>query len=166
MKQLSFLMLVFSSVILTVSCTNMIEQNNQQMRALNEPDEFTVVFACEHGSAKSVVAAAHFNKLAAERNLKARAISRGTDPDEIIPLKVLQGLAVDGLVAGETGPKLLAQADVAGAARVVAFCPLPADYQKLAPVEQWTDVPPISDDYDRSRDEIVKRINRLLDELN
>ena len=29
----------------------------------------TIVFVCEHGSAKSVVAAAHFNRLAAEARL-------------------------------------------------------------------------------------------------
>jgi protein-tyrosine-phosphatase len=46
----------------------------------------TVVFVCEHGSAKSVVAAANFNRLAGERGLGLRAVSRGTDPDaEIAP---------------------------------------------------------------------------------
>ncbi|MGH9334858.1 MAG: hypothetical protein ACRD21_14045, partial [Vicinamibacteria bacterium] len=41
----------------------------------------TVVFVCEHGAAKSVIAAAHFNRLAKERELPFRAISRGTVPD-------------------------------------------------------------------------------------
>ena len=35
----------------------------------------TVLFICEHGSAKSVVAAAHFNQIAADRGLPYRAIS-------------------------------------------------------------------------------------------
>ena len=34
----------------------------------------TVVFVCEHGAAKSVVAAAHFNRMARERGLAVRAI--------------------------------------------------------------------------------------------
>lgn len=42
----------------------------------------TVLFVCEHGSAKSVVAAAHFNRLAEQRGLPFHAISRGTAPDE------------------------------------------------------------------------------------
>jgi len=37
-----------------------------------------VVFVCEHGSAKNVIAAAYFNKLAKEQNLKMQAVSRGT----------------------------------------------------------------------------------------
>ena len=39
-----------------------------------------VVFVCEHGAAKSVVATAYFNTLAAERGLPFRATFRGTAP--------------------------------------------------------------------------------------
>ena len=35
--------------------------------------EIRVVFVCEHGAAKSLIAAAYFNKLAGERGLSARA---------------------------------------------------------------------------------------------
>ena len=42
------------------------------------PDE--VVFVCEHGAAKSVVAAQYFNKLAGERGLAVRAVARGAEP--------------------------------------------------------------------------------------
>ena len=49
----------------------------------------TILFVCEHGSAKSVVAAAHFNRIAAARGLPFRAISRGTVPDvEMAPAAV------------------------------------------------------------------------------
>ena len=64
-------------------------------------EEQVVIFVCEHGSAKSVVAAAHFNKLAKERNLPVRAISRGTNPDEEIAPIAASGLQADGLAAGE-----------------------------------------------------------------
>ena len=36
-----------------------------------------VIFVCEHGAAKSVVATAYFNKLASERGLPYRASFRG-----------------------------------------------------------------------------------------
>src|SRR5215468_10992232 len=39
-----------------------------------------VVFICEHGAAKSVIASEYFNKLAAERGLAVRAIARGAVP--------------------------------------------------------------------------------------
>ena len=44
-------------------------------------DSATVVFVCEHGTVKSVIALAHFQRLARERGLPLRAISRGTAPD-------------------------------------------------------------------------------------
>lgn len=123
-----------------------------------------VVFVCEHGSAKSVVAAAHFNRLAKARNLKLRAISRGTNPDKELPANTIKGLKADGLKA-EDRPRKLSEADVAGAVRVITFCQLPQTYAKAVPVEQWDDAPPMSEDYNKFRDLIVERIKRLLEEL-
>ena len=57
----------------------------------------TVVFVCEHGAVKSVVAAAIFNQLAADRGLPFRAISRGTDPDAAVPAPGRDGLRSEGL---------------------------------------------------------------------
>jgi len=125
----------------------------------------TIVFVCEHGSAKSVVAAAHFNQLAAERGSGLRAVSRGTDPDAEIAPNAEAGLRADGLAFVERSPARLTLADVAGAAHVVTFCELPASYAAVAPVERWDDVPPVSEDYAKARDEIVERLSRLLEEL-
>src|SRR5215471_2722365 len=57
----------------------------------------TVVFVCEHGSAKSVIAAAHFNRLAAARGLPYHAVARGTNPDPEVAAGVVNGLVADGL---------------------------------------------------------------------
>lgn len=125
----------------------------------------TIVFVCEHGSAKSVVAAAHFNRLAAERGLMLRAVARGTDPDDEIAPNAASGLRADELVAGEGSPAKLTKADAAGAARVVTFCELPEAYVTAALVERWDGVPPVSENYEKARDEMVGRVRRLLDEL-
>ena len=50
------------------------------------PRDKAVVFVCEHGAAKSVVATAYFNKLAAERGLPFRATFRGTNSTELTSL--------------------------------------------------------------------------------
>lgn len=125
----------------------------------------TVVFVCEHGSAKSVVATAHFNRLAKERNLKLRAISRGTNPDEQLPINTINKLKTDGLKPDEDKPKKLSKADLDGAVRVVAFCQIPETYTSSTRVEQWDDVPSMGEDYIKFRDTIVERMKRLLDEL-
>jgi protein-tyrosine-phosphatase len=124
-----------------------------------------IVFVCEHGSAKSIVAAAHFNRLASERNLKLRAISRGTNPDKELPAKTIEGLRADGIDVTGVRPGKLARSDVAGAARVVTFCKLPEAYANLTPVDNWEDVPPMSEDYGRFRDIVVERIKRLLGDM-
>jgi protein-tyrosine-phosphatase len=124
-----------------------------------------VLFVCEHGAAKSVVAAAHFNRIAAEKGLAVRAIARGTDPDpELNPLAV-KGLAGDGLTF-TSKPQRVSADEVTGARRAVA---LGCDLKKVAPnakIEQWDDVPPMGQDYGKSRDVIVDHIRKLLAELD
>src|SRR5690242_15420164 len=51
----------------------------------DKPQTETILFVCEHGSAKSVIAAAHFKRLAEQRGLPHRAIARGINPDPEIP---------------------------------------------------------------------------------
>ena len=74
--------------------------------------ERTVLFVCEHGSAKSVVAAAYFNRLATERQIGLRAVSKGTNPDSEIAPNAAWGLAADGLGADSGTPERLSAADV------------------------------------------------------
>lgn len=124
-----------------------------------------VLFVCEHGSAKSVVAAAHFNRLAEAKGLKLRAISRGTVPDDAIAPAAEAGLKGDKLDVPHEKPARLAQADLNGALRVISFCELPAEYKLAAPAERW-EVPPVSTDYDASRDAMLVNIERLLRELD
>lgn len=123
-----------------------------------------VLFVCEHGSAKSVVAATHFNRLAAERGLRIRAVSRGTTPDAELAPPALAGLRGDGLAPADPLPRKLEQADLDAAARVVTFCDLPPALTLEAPVERW-EVPPVSTDYAASRNAMVTRTRMLLDEL-
>ncbi len=124
----------------------------------------TILFVCEHGAAKSVIAAAYFNKLASEINLNVRAIARGTNPNEELSPKTITGLQADGLTPTESIPQKLSRVDFESAQRVVAFCELPEEYRSKAVFEQWDGVPPVSEDYDKARDAIVERINRLIAE--
>src|SRR5689334_20064176 len=66
----------------------------------------TILFVCQHGSAKSVIAAAHFNDLANKNGLPYRAIARGIHPDKEIPTYVKSGLAAEGLSIRGWQPRL------------------------------------------------------------
>jgi catechol 2,3-dioxygenase-like lactoylglutathione lyase family enzyme/protein-tyrosine-phosphatase len=130
-----------------------------------KPRNRSVVFVCEHGSAKSVIAAAHFQRLAAAAGLDVRAISRGTDPDPELPPNAINGLARDGLRPPEDAPRRLTATELANATQVVTFCDLPAVYSDHGPIERWEDIPAVSDDYDTARRVIVTRVERLVSEL-
>jgi protein-tyrosine-phosphatase len=124
-----------------------------------------IIFVCEHGAAKSIIAAAYFNKLAREAKLSLRAITRGTHPDPELSSKVVAGLREDGLAPTESIPTQLTQQDIESAQQIVSFGDLPEEYHQKAIVEQWPDIPPVSEDYETSRDAIVERIQKLIDDL-
>ena len=56
------------------------------------PAPRTVVFVCLHGAAKSVIAGAHLNRLAAERGWDLCASAAGIEPEPEVPPQVRQGL--------------------------------------------------------------------------
>ena len=124
-----------------------------------------VVFVCEHGGAKSVVAAALFNARASARHLPFTAESRGVIPDPGLAPAAVAGLRADGLSPDREVPLRVGRADVDGATVVVAIDPLPLDLAKAARVVVWDAIPPISVDYAASRDAMLPRIDALLDEL-
>jgi protein-tyrosine-phosphatase len=127
------------------------------------PLQSRVLFVCLHGAAKSVVAAAHFRRLAAARGLAVTAVAAGTEPDPQLAPAAVKGLAGDGLTAAPGRPRPVTLYDLDSAARVVSFgCDVtPARGQR---VEQW-DVPAVSEGYETARGRIVDRVERLVTEL-
>ena len=136
--------------------------STSQTRAATEP---TVVFVCEHGAAKSVVAATYFNKIAAERGLKARAVYRGVSPQEDLSVSAMKGLRDDGLMPGEAKPSKIEQRDIEAAEVIFAIgCTLPAAATKSGKASSWDDVPD-GQGYAAMRDAIKRHVERLVDEL-
>ena len=125
----------------------------------------TVVFVCEHGAARSVIAAAYFKQIAAERHLPYHAVARGTSPQEDLSAATADGLEADGVAFDRTKPKGLSETDAREAVRIVAFCPVPKAFSRLARVDEHDDVSEISKDYGDARNKIVAYVTQLLDEL-
>jgi len=125
------------------------------------PQNSTTVFVCEHGAAKSIIAAAHFNRIARKRGLDARAIARGTNPDSELSSKTIAGLQQDGLSPAESAPQKLTLAEVESAEQIISFCELPEEFQGKTSIEQWEDIPPVSDNYQTARDAILEKLNQL-----
>jgi arsenate reductase (thioredoxin) len=120
----------------------------------------TVVFVCEFGSKKSLLAARHFDRLARERGLSIDAVSRGITPDADMPDGLRQKLLAEGVDVRGFQPERLSDDDVTSARAVVSFLedPLPRAYD-------WSDAPALSDDFAVARDDIYARVSALVDEL-
>jgi protein-tyrosine-phosphatase len=59
-------------------------------------DDCALLFLCPHNAAKSVIAAAYCERLAAERDVTLRATSAGTDPDPGVSPSVAAALFAGG----------------------------------------------------------------------
>src|SRR5689334_13105305 len=121
-----------------------------------------IIFVCEHGAAKSVIAATYFNKIAKEKNLNLHAIARGTNPDKELSQNAVAGLRRDGLRPAESAPQKLFTAEIESAQQVVSFCELSEEYQKNTVIEQWNDVPPVSENYEKARDMIIAKLKTMM----
>ena len=124
-----------------------------------------VLFVCLHGAAKSVLAAADFERMAKARGLPVTAESAGTEPDAEIASSVLAALKAEGMDMAGRKPTLVTREMAAGASRVVAFaCALGAAAPDGARLEQWEDVPAVSDGLPAARAVIRQHLECLLDE--
>ena len=124
-----------------------------------DPD---IIFVCEHGAAKSVIAAAPFNRLASQTGLDVRAVARGTHPDKELSPEAFRGLSEEGLTPTESMPQKLGVAELQDATNVITFCDLPGEYPQQTSIERWEDVPPVSESYEKARSVIVERIHQML----
>ena len=128
------------------------------------PQNPLIIFVCEHGAAKSIIAATYFNKLASERNLDIRAIARGTNPDSELSSITIEGLQQDGLSPTESAPQKLTLAEVESAQQIISFCELPEEYQNKTPIERWNDILPVSENYEKARNTIVVKLKAMMKE--
>ena len=125
-----------------------------------------ILFVCEHGAARSTIAAAYFNKLAKEQGLKYVAVFKGIDPDTVLTPGTAKGLVKDSFDISGWTPKLVLDQDIKDAYKIVTFdCKLPTKDSSFIPVEQWNGIPPISKDYNVARNEIVEKVNELITQL-
>jgi arsenate reductase len=123
----------------------------------------TVVLVCQHGAAKSILAATLLERLAAERGLPLRALARGTEPEPQVAPAVAAGLLAQGIDVGTWQPQPVTREDLAKAWRVVSFGP---DLSHLVPngtlIEVWDDIPAAANGLPAAQAAIAGRLLRLI----
>jgi arsenate reductase (thioredoxin) len=127
-----------------------------------------ILFVCEHGNVKSLMAASYFNEAAQARRLPYRAVSRASALDsDNVPDFVKAPLAEEGFDVSAFRPRAVTRDDVAASDHVISISTtLPVDDAPIAPtIEQWNDIPAASADFAQSRAAIKAHIAELLQRL-
>jgi hypothetical protein len=122
------------------------------------------LYSSANGAARSVIAAKEMEKLARERGIAVRTVSRGTSPDAEIPAAVRNGLKA-GASRGAMKPVRVQREDLRDAAFVVSFGPDLSGMAGQAKVADWRATPDVSKDFAAARDYIVKRLQALVEQM-
>jgi len=135
-------------------------------------DRAPIVFVCRNGVSMSVWSAAYFNRLAAARGLRERAIARAAVPSySAVPFRMIFALAVDGFRLDGYRPQVVSPEDVHDAELVVVVqgtddTELPLDARgEVRDSEVWRGFPPMREQYFPSRAALLERIEALVERL-
>jgi len=125
-----------------------------------------VAFVCLHGSAKSLIAAEYFNRLAREKGLPAKATTAGPEPDPEVPANVIEGMNSRGFDVRTYKPALISAEQLHDADLIVSFaCDAGRKLEPGKTEERWDECPAVSDDFDIAWDFITGRVAKLVERI-
>lgn len=127
-----------------------------------------IVFVCKNGVAMSVWSAAYFNRLAAARGLRQRAIARAMVPSySAVPINMTLALALDGFRVDGFRPRVISADDIRAAESVISIeTDLPPSLRASVPkTELWRGFPPMREQYFPSRAALKARVEALVQRL-
>src|SRR5258706_13125822 len=126
----------------------------------------TILFLCPHHAAKSVIAEAYFNRLAKQYDFPLRGDSAGTDPAEAVSPAVVDLLRAEGIDVSGHQPRQVTERELTQAQRIISMGCTPEELGFASErVEQWTDVPLVSQDIFGARDAIRAHVESLIAQL-
>lgn len=130
-----------------------------------QTDSKEIVFICPHGAARSPIAAAYFNKMAKEQQLNYHATFKGTEPDETLSARTVEGLTNEGIDIKGWKPTLVSTTDIDNAYKVITFdCEVPVK-NAAALEEQWNGTPSPSKAYDDYTNLVRLKVKQLIEKL-
>jgi protein-tyrosine-phosphatase len=125
-----------------------------------------VAFVCLHGSAKSLIAAEYFNRLACEHSLDFKATTSGPEPDPEVPSNVIDGLRNHAIDVRGHRPTLISAAGLVDVDLIVSFaCDAGMRLAPDKPVQRWDECPAVSDDFEIAWTFITGRVEGLFRRL-
>lgn len=126
-----------------------------------------VAFVCLYGSAKSVIAAQYFNRIAIEKNPPFRATTSGPEPDQEVPENVAAGLKSRGIDVAQYRSVLIAADQLSDANLIVSFaCDAARRLAPSKPDGRWDECAVVSDDFEIAWTSITSRVEKLVSRLS
>ena len=125
----------------------------------------TILFLCPHHAAKSVIAAAYFNRLAQQNGLSWVADSAGTEPDDAVSPLVVKLLQQENIDVSQHQPRHVTDDELQNAARIISMgCT--AEELRVSParIEQWN-IPAVSQNPKEASEAILAHVKGLVSEL-
>jgi N-acyl-D-amino-acid deacylase len=129
------------------------------LRGPEAKENLSIVFVCEHGAARSLIAAKYFERVSKQNGFNANIIFRGISPDSVLHKGSKAGLIQDGLAVGkDEKPKALSEDDVKRAKWIITIdCALPPMFDRYNDkLKSYEGVPSIDKDYGIARDSIIR----------
>ena len=125
-----------------------------------------VLFVCQHGAAKSVLAAELLERKASELHVPVDVRVAGVDPSETIADGVLTLFPDRADQLRDRRPRGVERGDVEAATVTVTFN-VASDELPARPSRQlaWDDIPAVSEDPAGARDAIDRRVGELIERL-
>jgi arsenate reductase (thioredoxin) len=124
-----------------------------------------ILFLCPHNAAKSILAAAYTKKLAEERGLELIVDTAGTEPSEHIAPAIVDFLGSQGLNVSYL-PRKVTREDLASASQIISMgCDLKDLPLQGETIENWNDVPPVSQNLQVAWQTIQEKVDKLLEKL-
>jgi hypothetical protein len=136
----------------------------ERVRARQETQ--TALFLCPHNAAKSVIAALEFTRLVEQMGLSWTAETAGTEPSETVSPAVAAMYQAEGIDVSQHKPRHVTADDLAHAALIISMGCTPDELGVDASrVEQWNDIPPVSEQPGAARAAIRAHLAELTAKL-
>ncbi len=125
----------------------------------------TILFLCPHNAAKSVIAAAHFQRLTQQHQLDWQATSAGTEPSPTVSPPVVALLQAEGVDVSQHQPRATTREELAAASHIISMgCNLDGLVSPTK-VTYWDGIPPAGQDAAATQAVILRHLQSLIKEL-
>jgi arsenate reductase (thioredoxin) len=130
------------------------------------PRELTVLFVCQHGAAKSVLAAELLRQRAGDLDLPVTIEAAGVDPEAAVSARLVELLPDRAAQLRVSRPRRVTQDDVTRASVAITFNVEPEALPGRPEQHlRWDDVPAVSEDPIAARAAIERHLEELVARL-